>query len=434
MNFKKILFVLLPLIGFLFSVISAYPGFMSQDSLNQYEQALSGHYTDWHPPIMAWLWHQLLFFNDGPFPMLLLQNVLFWLGAFLIVKKIGWNFISFIFLLLCFSPSLLNFLGVIWKDTLLLSVLSFTTALLYYFKDEKFKGLKLWAISISIFMLIFLGVLLRHNAAAAAWPLIILVLVHLYKQERKMRVFLISSLAVVLMFFAGRSINSFLCAGKSQYPQQQLMVYDLLSVSHAQNKSMLPDYLKSSLPLDTIHKIYNYYDGGMYAIFNLKCVTEKKEQLDSLKDAWKSAIKTYPQVVYDHKYWTFRCLQDESSLTTYYSILPNNHGIKLPEKNLLRDWLIEYLESASAKKLYKASIYLKGCAIIFVLSLLTFAIKRTTKISFPLLISLSGLLYGFSYFPLSPCTDLRYNYWVIAAMLLSGVFYLQSVIKVGKQK
>ncbi|WP_322963146.1 hypothetical protein [Sphingomonas fuzhouensis] len=60
------------------SLIVFAPGYVEYDSVGQYSQALTGHYDDWHPPIMARLWS--LFGHHGAGPMLALQLAGWWLG------------------------------------------------------------------------------------------------------------------------------------------------------------------------------------------------------------------------------------------------------------------------------------------------------------------------------------------------------------------
>ena len=57
-----------------------WPGVALYDSVDQYRQALTGAYDDWHPPIMAHLWRLLLFAGGGQAPMFVLQAMLYWLG------------------------------------------------------------------------------------------------------------------------------------------------------------------------------------------------------------------------------------------------------------------------------------------------------------------------------------------------------------------
>ena len=67
-----------------FALVQLYAfhwGVITPDSVVQYEQALTGRYDDWHPPVTAWLWRQLLHFGPGGAPFLVTEIMLYW-GAF----------------------------------------------------------------------------------------------------------------------------------------------------------------------------------------------------------------------------------------------------------------------------------------------------------------------------------------------------------------
>jgi len=106
--------ILAALLGFACTVAATYPGIVSYDSVAQWEQAISADYSDWHPPIMAWLWSWLSPQTLGPRALFVLQMALYW-GAFLSVacalrERAGW-------VLACaLLPFTLNFSFVIWKD------------------------------------------------------------------------------------------------------------------------------------------------------------------------------------------------------------------------------------------------------------------------------------------------------------------------------
>lgn len=55
-------------------------GVITPDTVEQYRQALTGQYQDWHPPITAWLWRMLLHIHGGSAPLLVLDCALYWLG------------------------------------------------------------------------------------------------------------------------------------------------------------------------------------------------------------------------------------------------------------------------------------------------------------------------------------------------------------------
>ena len=77
---------------FAVSLALFWPGYVAYDSLAQYAQATSGHYEDWHPPIMARLWS--LFGDRGPAPMLAVQLGAYWLGLGLFAAALAANMLG----------------------------------------------------------------------------------------------------------------------------------------------------------------------------------------------------------------------------------------------------------------------------------------------------------------------------------------------------
>src|SRR5687767_2684643 len=70
--------VLAALFGLAVTVAVFYPGYMSPDSISQLMQGRRGLYSDWHPPVMAWVWGMVDRVVAGAAGMLMLHNVLFW--------------------------------------------------------------------------------------------------------------------------------------------------------------------------------------------------------------------------------------------------------------------------------------------------------------------------------------------------------------------
>jgi hypothetical protein len=70
-------------VGWLWFLVYAYPGYMSGDSIWQLAQARgTEELSDWHPPMMAYYWRFLDAFVSGPILMLVLQSVLFLAGLY----------------------------------------------------------------------------------------------------------------------------------------------------------------------------------------------------------------------------------------------------------------------------------------------------------------------------------------------------------------
>lgn len=416
--------LLIVILGFVFNILAAYPGFMSPDSLDQYVQAKTNVYTDSHPPMMAWIWNKLLWIKDGPQPMLLLNNLLYWSGVGIVATKIKYFRASLIFLILSFSVPLINFIGVVYKDTLLFSLLFFQCSLLFYIYDLQFTKAKRVLLMCAFLLVNLVAVMLIDNAAAAVAPLLCLVLIIFLDRLQLRYIILVSSVTIVVLFGIGRYFNRILYNNKSTHPKQQMMVYDLMAVSYSKKQNVLPDYLKNKLPLDTINKYYTCSDGGSYARYSINCVAENEAQWDSLKQCWVKELIENPTIVLKHKYSVFKCLQKQPTITTYIYIHPNNLGFALKEPNVVKTIFVQYIQSEYAQVFYKGVIYFVGCCVIFLLAFLWYYFSKNKSALLPLFISLSGLLYAFSYSLLSPTTDFKYHYWSIGAMFLSGTLLL----------
>jgi len=46
--------------GFALIACAYWPGVMIDDARWQYQQAVDNAFEDWHPPIMAWVWRQMM--------------------------------------------------------------------------------------------------------------------------------------------------------------------------------------------------------------------------------------------------------------------------------------------------------------------------------------------------------------------------------------
>src|ERR1044071_6615561 len=69
------------LAGWLWFLVYAFPGFMSYDSTWALMQARGVEpINEWQPPLLAFMWRYIDRIYSGPFPMLVIQSLLFLLG------------------------------------------------------------------------------------------------------------------------------------------------------------------------------------------------------------------------------------------------------------------------------------------------------------------------------------------------------------------
>jgi hypothetical protein len=142
--------------------------------MNNIPQAVSGHFNDWHPPIMAWLWSLLRLISDGPGPLFFLHVFFYWLGFGLIAlalhnmnyRKTAWAIVA----VAVFPPFILMNVNISKDVGLAVSFLaSFAITFWFRVQDKKVPVIILFIAVI----LLFYGIMVRVNGIFAGAPLII---------------------------------------------------------------------------------------------------------------------------------------------------------------------------------------------------------------------------------------------------------------------
>ncbi|MBV9331693.1 MAG: hypothetical protein JOZ55_09090, partial [Alphaproteobacteria bacterium] len=106
--------------GFVLSVAANWPGQLSYDSVVQLAEGRSGLYGNWHPPVMSWLLGVGDAVLSGAGLFVLFDAGLVFGGlalAFGLSPRKGWA-ASAIALAFLFTPQLLLYPGIVWKDVL----------------------------------------------------------------------------------------------------------------------------------------------------------------------------------------------------------------------------------------------------------------------------------------------------------------------------
>lgn len=162
----------------LFWFAGCYPGSFSPDSINQYKQAITGNYNDWHP-----VWHTFLFFTlplkltNWTASIVLCQIVYFSLvmGYFALTVYLysGFYYACVAMILILFSPFTLSIVMFPWKDTAFAMVagLCMLYSIHIYFTKGKW-CIRTWKIILLAFMLTN-ATLFRHNGILFTFFLIV---------------------------------------------------------------------------------------------------------------------------------------------------------------------------------------------------------------------------------------------------------------------
>lgn len=181
------------LLGFAVFLLYAFPGYMSNDSCDQLGDARGHAFTDAHPPMMAAEWMILDGIVAGPVLMLVVQGGLFLAGLYGLLRGVtAPRSAAVIACLVLLFPPVLTTMAVIWKDSQMAAYLMAGAALL----TSPRLGRRLAGLG-----MISLGIAFRHNAFAAAIPLVWL-LFYWRPEHRWWLRYALSSVAAVLTFVA----------------------------------------------------------------------------------------------------------------------------------------------------------------------------------------------------------------------------------------
>lgn len=405
---------------------ATFPGTLSYDSVAQWEQALSGRYTDWHPPIMAWMWSHLAPATLGPRGLFVLQMVLYWLvflALAFVLDRARWLVLGAALL-----PVTINFSFVLWKDVWMAIALGFcaASAIMALRVERRWPWLLLGWLALAA------GLLYRANALFAAVPLAWLLLLAM-RQRGWVAALLAAPLSVLLLLGAQALITQLTQPAKT-YPSQFIMVDDLFWLSDQHN--LLPAYIGAD-PAQLALGQQRCRDTALYLCPGLKFskwITHDKGEYNQLRRAWREKIMSDPRAYAARRWQTFALLLRSPSQPPYEILQidvyqPNPEALRFVPNALGRS-LIAYvrLTATVLPGAFKPYIWLL-LGIAAMLLALSRRRQLGAEVVIPLALSGSALAYILGYALASQAADFRYIYWSIWAIVLAFVACIRRVAK-----
>jgi hypothetical protein len=422
--------------GCLICLIAFYPGYMSPDSRDQWNQGRNWIFWDYHPPLMSAVWGILDRYIPGPFGMLLLHNAIFWAGAAVFWRHtwrksilLGLGLIGFAFL-----PPVLALLSTIWKDVGLGAAFLLASALLYGASKTHSRA-SLFASSIFLFY----GYAVRLNAAPAVIPLALWsgfiacrMFPSLKRRTESLKLlpvicgigyFLVLALAVNLT-------TSFLIRKTgTSYPYQQVLLHDLAAISKTNGEIQFPAYIvkNENFSLEKVQQRYNSHsvNGLIYGEKPVFKLTNNPDEISELREQWLHVVLNNKRAYLKARFELFMHLL---SFNEYYVAVPylmeadfhNPPEFKSPHGTLNK------LVTAYYTYFYR-SLFFRGFFWVLIslgLVYLSARGKLHGDMEIIFVLSSSGLLYAVAYFFLSPSTEFRYLWWTVLANFVSLLFLL----------
>lgn len=206
-----------------------WPGVMTYDGIAQYQQALSGVLEDWHPPIMAWLWHALHAALGGRAePLLVLQLTLYWLGFGLVAATLargGRRRAAVAVLLVALLPLFVGWQGVVLKDTQMLGAMLAAFGIIGWWR---LRGARVpFAALVIVGVLLAYATLVRSNAVFASVPLVVL----LFGPSRWWARALLTLIGIVAVLGLAQVINHRLLRASASGVERTEAFYDLSAIA-----------------------------------------------------------------------------------------------------------------------------------------------------------------------------------------------------------
>jgi len=434
---KRFVGYLICLLGFGLTLFAFYPGQMSPDSIASLNEGRSGIIYDQNSPLMSYLWGCLDQLVAGPGLMLILQVAAFWLAIALLWEATHREsvLLAVALILFPFMPQILSQLPVIWKDVGMATALLMAVSLVYLAQKRKSK----FALLLSPVFLLY-AFAARLNSIPAVLPIAIwsgFVAASLFD----LRISRVGSTAIGISYFAlmlavAFAVQMSITGGRTSYPFQFVMLYDLAAISLSNNETTFPAYIAESKDF-SMEKVKANYDsttvGGLVYEGQTRngeapalLVTEDAQNIADLRAKWFEQIAAPPAVYLHHRLGVFAQLIGLRRSVGFQfwdldlSRNPSEFHIETNAANgILTSYFRLFQRPVMQTFFFRGIIWILCCAYIFYRG---WKSRLQGDWSFAFVLAASSLLYIFSYFVTAPAADFRYIYWPAIASAIAAIF------------
>jgi hypothetical protein len=427
-----LIFALLAVGAIALSLYLSGPGWLAPDSGVQLTQARAFAFRDDHPVLMAWMWHYTDLVVPGPRGMLILMTAGYWLGLAglfwalpgpLWARAVG-------FILVGFFPPVFSNVPVVWKDELMQGALVMALGC-FAIQTRRWRLARLLLGGVAF--LVAIGA--RHNAPAAAWPLLAFPLIEsrlLARWRPWLRWLTAMGAALLLTLALAIGLRRTLAPlAKATEFWQFLPAFDLAGMSLELNEVVIDrktGLLTPGMGVEQIRRFYNpQYMNSLYYCLTFKgkpCVhvfnrTNDPRKLARLQQNWLREIGRHPIAYLKHRYRVAEPLLGlvggarpiyYLDAAPYILFAPD---YPVPERTVK---LLSWIESHSGRLWFRPWFYLCINCIVIPLALVIFLRGGS---SLALQCALSGFSYMCSLFVGAGSSDYRYTVWTTLSTLLA---------------
>lgn len=419
-------------IGLALTLWAFYPGYMSQDSADQYLQARTGTFDTHHPPLMAMVWRLTDHVLPGPGGIFVLFALMYWAALALVAAyatRRRWAKVMAV-LGIGLWPPMIGLLAHVWKDVGLLAAFLLACGLLIRESTRPSRVLVL-----SAFVVIALGAGFRHNGLFAALPFMAYLAARWLRprgpgeRNRAPRIIAIAVLAA-LVTAAIAQLPDYLPHVQRRSMWPTVALWDLAAVSLEEGRILIPDSLL--LPGLTLQELESNFNASTNTstfqtnkiLLSLWAPYTAAQDHDLLR-AWLALPFKHPSAYWHHRWRltgllfgsgaqgrpAYLVLQpEEQQLAGNPMIVPNQSGLNRVTMTVLLGLI--------GTPLFGGWLYLTLAALVLVSSMRRSALVRHALAA---TIAGSGLCYAVPLSVLSGSADFRYLSWLVGASLVAAL-------------
>jgi hypothetical protein len=424
----QFIIVTLAAAGCITSVYAFAPGLMNVDAISIYESAHYLAFDDWHSPWMQAIWALMDRLVPGPLGMLLVIQVHYWMGFALIgvgLVRRGWSSLGVVILLLAAFPPSLHTTGILLKDSLMAAFFLSALGLMMLSTTVAWRTGAL----VGSAAFLCLGIAMRPNAFAAAFPLIVLWLSCLYTSApRKWWAWGAAGLAAVSLFLVITQAEHVVLNPKQRHVERSLMIFDLGGITNFTGKDQFGGVFGPGFVERNATSCYNSMGWDPYAWWGrCKDVVEGPWTPEELRARWLSAIAHEPVGYLLHRTKHFGLLlhaRGTSSTVTLNRYHREHPPAVAPEfAAALRTYgAVPFIPSALYSLIERGSWTLPPivwCLVLVGTLGLAALIRDGFITTLVVCLAISGLSYIGLYFLVGVSVDWRYGYWAQVAATIS---------------
>lgn len=403
----------------------SFPGTYIVDSQDQLDQALTGAFNDWHPPVMAVFWRELITLTGTPHSLYVLQTVAFWTALGIIANALlrshrprlaGGVLLTGLFPLFIYTNSLVS------KDIQMSVAFLMCFALSFWFRSQA-RAMPGFVQLCALAFLLY-GLLVRSNSIFAFGPLCIYLFIGATPLSYPRLLLLSLPLSAAGLAFC-LMLNQHMPQVKQTMPARSLQLFDIAGI--AKNSGDM-SALRELLPIDRtrLEKCYTAYWWDSLAPWG-PCQEISAPVMNIEDHPIKSERDVYPASAKLTRLW-LRSLLHHPWAYAAHRLKHFNAELNFIVPSLVRRFGIVYSEHTpdDVKRDLVRKNFLFWPATWLSIAILVLTAQRNRPpdaVSYPArLLLASSLFYACAYLLVGVASETRYMHWPMLGIFISMIF------------